>query len=135
MKDQRAIERPCEICGALFRPLVSNVQRGRGKTCSIHCRCVKARQSQQAMPRGEASWNFRNGLYVNDREAAHVGRAHTATTRAIKSGKLVPKPCERCGATDRIEAHHPDYSKPLEVKWLCFPCHRALHVEERRRRA
>lgn len=35
-------------------------------------------------------------------------------------------PCEVCGSTVRIHAHHGDYTKPLEVKWLC-PKH---HAEE-----
>jgi len=42
-----------------------------------------------------------------------------------KRGKLVPKPCEKCGSTSRIEKHHDDYQKPLEVRWLC----RAHHAE------
>lgn len=45
---------------------------------------------------------------------------------AIKSGKLTRLPCESCGAT-KSEAHHEDYSKPLEVKWLCRKCHGAAH--------
>jgi len=28
-----------------------------------------------------------------------------------------------------IQAHHPDYSKPLEVIYLCVYCHHKLHVE------
>ena len=31
--------------------------------------------------------------------------------------------CERCGPTDRIERHHPDYRKPLVIEVLCKPCH------------
>jgi hypothetical protein len=28
----------------------------------------------------------------------------------------------------RLEAHHTDYSRPLEVEWLCVSCHRNHHV-------
>ena len=45
---------------------------------------------------------------------------------AVKTGKIVPIPCAVCGAT-KAEAHHADYSKPLEVVWLCFKHHREAH--------
>lgn len=35
--------------------------------------------------------------------------------------------CEKCGATEHLEKHHPDYSKPLEVLTLCRSCHMRLH--------
>lgn len=44
---------------------------------------------------------------------------------AIKEGKIVRQPCEKCG--EKSEAHHPDYSKPLEVKWLCIIHHTEEH--------
>lgn len=50
---------------------------------------------------------------------------------AVRDGRLTRAPCERCGGTEDIEGHHPDYSKPLEVEWLCRACHRALHLAER----
>lgn len=46
---------------------------------------------------------------------------------AIKSGKLIKQPCEVCGSTKRIHAHHDDYSKPLEVRWLCPKHHSEWH--------
>lgn len=38
-----------------------------------------------------------------------------------------PKTCSRCGLTKGIEGHHPNYSKPLDVIWLCCACHRKEH--------
>lgn len=46
---------------------------------------------------------------------------------AIKSGHLTRLPCERCHAS-KTEGHHPDYTKPLDVIWLCKKCHVAEHA-------
>ena len=54
--------------------------------------------------------------------------AHSAVARALKSGALVPQPCERC-ASEKVVAHHEDYDKPLEVMWLCQACHKQRHIE------
>ena len=43
--------------------------------------------------------------------------------RALKSGKLIRESCFYCGAS-KVEGHHDDYEKPLEVRWVCFKCHR-----------
>jgi hypothetical protein len=47
---------------------------------------------------------------------------------AITDGSLVRQPCETCGKL-ASEAHHDDYSKPLDVRWLCRKHHRAWHRE------
>ena len=46
----------------------------------------------------------------------------------IKLGKITkPKICSNCKLTGIIHAHHKDYSKPLDVIWLCAKCHSNLH--------
>ena len=47
---------------------------------------------------------------------------------AVQSGKIhKPVFCSSCDSDKHLEAHHTDYSKPLEVTWLCRSCHVDLH--------
>lgn len=67
---------------------------------------------------------YRNG------ENRHKHEARWKVARAIKSGSLVRQPCEVCGYP-KAEAHHPDYSKPLVVSWLCRTHHVEVHSKAR----
>lgn len=43
-----------------------------------------------------------------------------------------PKECESCRSRVRLERHHPDYSTPLRIWWLCPACHKiadCMHVD------
>ena len=53
-----------------------------------------------------------------DRENRFKKNAHLKTQRVLKKGILIKTACEVCGHDD-VEGHHPDYSKPLQVMWLC----------------
>lgn len=53
-------------------------------------------------------------------------RAHNIRESAVRSGRVIPCPCWVCGAV--AEAHHPDYSRPLDVVWLCPAHHRQAHA-------
>lgn len=55
--------------------------------------------------------------------------AHVITNNAIRDGKLIKKPCEIC--SKKAEAHHDDYSSPLDVRWLCKKHHAEHHKRER----
>lgn len=52
--------------------------------------------------------------------------ARQAVSRAVRSGLLHKQPCEKCGCT-KVDAHHDDYSKPLDVRWLCRKHHLMEH--------
>lgn len=64
-------------------------------------------------------------------------RARKALEKAVQTRKILkPKACPQCGATDRrIEGHHTDYTKPLEVIWLCSRCHGEAHKGRSKRSA
>lgn len=51
-------------------------------------------------------------------------RARTAVGNALRDGRLIKTLCSSCGSAERVEGHHDDYSRPLDVEWLCFRCHR-----------
>lgn len=56
--------------------------------------------------------------------------AHVLVGHAIKAGKLIPEKCEVCGKK-KVDAHHDDYTKPLDVRWLCRKHHIEHHKKER----
>ena len=87
-------------------------------------------------------YHFRFASYCADCHAANMRDTRTphrllspeqkmkSNCRAManvyqRRGKLIPQPCEVCG--DKAQKHHDDYSKPLQVRWLCRWCHTQLH--------
>jgi hypothetical protein len=50
-------------------------------------------------------------------------KARSMVKRAVRNGRLIKSPCAYCGALE-VQAHHDDYSRPLDIKWVCFACHR-----------
>lgn len=70
---------------------------------------------------------------MEEREARRRAKelARNVTKKAIRGGGLAKQPCEECGATERVEVHHVDYTKPLEIRWLCKPCHYKQHAPKR----
>ena len=52
--------------------------------------------------------------------------AQRAVRRLIKMGVIVRQPCEKCG-NEVSNGHHPDYSRPLMVLWLCQRHHSEEH--------
>lgn len=55
-------------------------------------------------------------------------RAYASLYMAVKTGKVHKSgSCEMCGKQCFTYGHHYDYSKPLEVTWLCRKCHANIH--------
>ena len=111
----------CRKCGAV-KPLTdfyanstaADGREGRCKNCSNAYNRAYSREHPESGRRRTAK---------HLREHPEQSVAHVAVRNALKSGELVRQPCEVCGDPDS-EAHHEDYSKPLEVRWLCKPHHR-----------
>jgi hypothetical protein len=92
---------------------------------------VAARKEYAASDRGREKGNAAKKLYLErhpERRSAHI-----KTGNAIRDGRLARQPCEVCG-NPKTQAHHDDYSKPLDVRWLCV-VHHALHHKKEREKA
>lgn len=99
----------------LTKPRVREYDRQRAKL--PHRVALNARVSK--------AWALRH----HDRRLAQ-GRAQVA----LKAGVIRrPLACEACGLPKRLEKHHPDYSQPLIVQWLCKPCHAVADKQRRER--
>lgn len=54
--------------------------------------------------------------------------AHIIIGNYVKNKKIIPEIfCSICNSDKKIEAHHDDYTKPLDVRWLCECCHKEWH--------
>jgi len=70
-------------------------------------------------------WRKENGYHSEikwKRNNPEKVKAEAKLHRAVKRGVIKRQPCYVCGSENSM-AHHPDYSKPLSVKWVCAICH------------
>jgi hypothetical protein len=82
---------------------------------------AKARQRKYYRKNKKSIDKFFKKWITENREKA---RAHYAISDAIRRKKLIrPGQCERCNIKCKPDAHHFDYSKKLDVHWLCKICH------------
>jgi len=100
------------------------------------------------------AWRFKNDARVKQRQKSYIltqngadrmraaktnwinsnpekRAAHVILGNAVRDGRIIkPKSCSNCGnfyPSRKIHAHHHDYSKPLDVTWLCLYCHADHH--------
>lgn len=111
-----------------------------------------AKKNPERRREARRAWEDRNRELINERRrqrakearqktAAKTRRerklypekyqARTAVSNALQEGRLTkPDTCEDCGEPTKsrdLHGHHEDYSKPLDVEWLCATCHGKRH--------
>ena len=128
------VNKPCRDCGiargmVLFRP---------GRNICRACDSKQAVAYAKKYPERKRVSNRRYLKTVAGRAAMQrkgrrrasrypeKRRANFTVQTAIRNGTLVQQPCEQCEDSP-THAHHDDYFKPLQVRWLCAPCHRQEH--------
>lgn len=125
----------CKRCASIKAP----TDFYEGDSSCKECRCAIVRAHRVANPEKLAAYERQrfHGNPIRRAAAYATARRHTRlhplkkktrsiTGQAIRSGALLREPCTVCGSA-KSEAHHDDYTKPLEVRWLCRKHHMELH--------
>lgn len=71
--------------------------------------------------------------YLSNPENLIKSKARAKLRYELKKGRIVkPTRCEKCRLELKLEPDHSDYSKPLDVVWLCHTCHVEITVRRLR---
>lgn len=116
----------------------ANVRRNRSENIDYY-RSYDRLRYRESDERKEASRRCSNspaGLKARQESAARTRanepekyKARNAVSNALRDGKLQKADsCYFCKSTTRLQAHHHDYNRPLDVFWLCASCHGKLHT-------
>ena len=136
----------CKECDREYRETPAGKQTVHRWNASAKCKAAKFRhqrseKGQAAQARRNASaktkqakcdFQRRKREQEDPEEARRIYQAHMAVAKALRRGELIrPGECEKEDETclGRIESHHEDYNKQLDVNWLCQSHHRRRHVE------
>lgn len=113
----------CPAC-TLILPLDNfhkdNTKKRTGR--ASHCRKCRNQQKKEYYQNNKEQLDKK----TKERRQANpeVVNAQNRLKYAVRMGYLVrPNKCEKCGIETKVDAHHEDYSKALEIMWLCRRCH------------
>ncbi len=105
----------CKLCGKSFMARTDKLKMGCVKFCSRRCTAIFGRRTQ-----------------LNQRKYKMLTKKDKATykevRKALNNGIIKRMPCQECGQAD-TDAHHEDYSKPLDITWLCRSHHNKRHIQ------
>jgi len=112
-------------------PMMGDGRLGKCKTCSKRdVRANRKKKIDYYREYDRARGNRQSREYRQEYQKKYPikASARAAVGYAISRGEINrPTRCEKCGCECALHGHHDDYSKPLDVRWLCPACHFDWH--------
>jgi len=116
----------CSSCG-MYKPRAS-FYRCRANINGRHSQCKECHRRYSRSESGKAA--FKKSTTKYRKANPHRKKAWNTLNRGIERGIINrPNNCMICGSIKKLQAHHEDYDKPLEVAWLCVKCHKDTHTK------
>lgn len=143
-KDRQCYRTVCKECRN--KSIREKYQKIKEHVQAKHKASRAANKEHYARQARERYWKNRTDLLEKARNRPNYGKVnykkvkewceqnkekvltHRKVKYALANKSLIqPLNCQLCGKPEKLQAHHNDYSKPLEVLWLCNTCHRWIH--------
>ncbi len=128
---RRGYQHICKVCSCQVQKdyHTNHIIQERARSYRYYETHREARRAHARKYQREHAAAGRTRLYK--RNETPKGRAGQIVRDKVQRGLLQkPKRCTECGKAveaRKLEGHHPDYAKPLEVNWLCTICHGKKH--------
>lgn len=122
-RNRDGLQSRCKVCERVANAAYQRTPEGRAKHCLWSKNYYKTPKGREA--------RLRYKQWYQERYPERL-LAERSLNRAVESGEIERQPCWVCGA-EPAQGHHDDYSKPLEVRWLCPGCHPPADVARRLR--
>lgn len=112
----------CKECKRSYERAYAATEKGRAVKAKSKAKYWKTDKGKAVTARKNAKYDAKN---------RNKRRAHNAVYRAVNEGRLEKECCEMCDKRNEksIHAHHDDYAKPLNIRWLCSKHHSQWHVK------
>lgn len=116
----------CKLCNT-EKPVTEFYKHKRD---GYRSQCKKCQIAYQRKYPGYSSLEYMrkyNAEYRKRPDFIAKNKANIIVSTAIRWKGLKKKPCIACGVLEKVQAHHEDYSKPLDITWLCPTHHNDRH--------
>lgn len=113
----------CKVCARK-----NNIVYGQLYRKSEHGRRVRAKCDKNYSKTSKGKITRRNATKIFREKHPDRYLCHTKVGTGLKNGSVTrPYKCDHCERETTLEAHHSNYSKPLDITWVCKNCHLKLH--------